>query len=165
MRRGFPLLLFAIRRCLERGSKSPARSESSDGTCASPGPHCWTNVYALSASGSAPDGPLYTDFLAALNVNSSSDGNSFCFANHCDWRIPTIGELQAIISPWHACTTSPCIDPIFGPTQDGNYWSSTSLTGQPSVAWIGFFNAFNGGAIDRLPEDTTLFARAVRGGR
>ena len=146
-------------------SKTGLMWEVKDGTCAAAGPHCWTNLYGSSATGTAPDGALYSDFLATLNLNTSSDGNSVCFANHCDWRIPTIVELQSIISPWHACTASPCIDPTFGATQDGDYWSSTSLVAQPNVAWIGLFNAFNGGAIDHLSKDNALYARAVRGGR
>jgi hypothetical protein len=133
--------------------------EMKDSTCNPVGPHCWTNLYAWSTTGVSADGPLYTDFLAKLNLDSSADGSAVCFANHCDWRLPTIVELQALRL---ACTSGVCIDPIFGPTQDGNYWSSTSLDGQPDAAWLGQFNIMNPSGKDVLPKGIPLFARAVR---
>ena len=57
------------------------------------------------------------------------------------------------------CGTSPCIDPIFGPTQASNYLSSTTIANIPSFAWsVSFFNG-NGSVDDK---DSNSFARAVR---
>jgi len=53
-------------------------------------PHDFRNSYTWS-SGKPwnPDGTLYTMFLAKLNEPP-------CFADHCDWRIPTKEELSSV---------------------------------------------------------------------
>jgi hypothetical protein len=95
--------------------------------------HDVSNPYSWTATGLIPDGTLYTDFLATLNSNSTNDATSVCFANHCDWRIPTIVELQTIIdSTASGCGSgAPCINSAFGPTLTSFYWSSSSLAPNP----------------------------------
>ena len=72
--------------------------------------------------------------------------NAANFAGHNDWRLPselgcngpgvwgppgyTCGssdphELETILLEPYGCGTSPCIDPIFGPTASNRYWSSS----------------------------------------
>ncbi|MGH6835393.1 MAG: DUF1566 domain-containing protein [Methylocella sp.] len=87
------------------------------------------------------DGTVFTMFLATLNnganqKDSASGGESpitGCFANHCDWRLPSVVELKSIFDRDRAagCATGktlglPCINPAFGPTQADSYWSATS---------------------------------------
>lgn len=108
---------------------------------------CYSNTYIWSSTGTLADGTLFTNFLAGLNggdyYSSSVDqivnntGAGVCFANHCDWRIPTIAELQTIFdTALSACGYSlPCIDPAFGPTQANNYWSTSTLASNPNAAW------------------------------
>jgi len=55
--------------------------------------HDVNNLYNWSATASAADGTLFTDFLATLNSDSSASIALTCFANHCDWRIPNVVEL------------------------------------------------------------------------
>jgi Protein of unknown function (DUF1566) len=96
---------------------------------------CYTTMYSWTGAGSAADGQLFTTFLPGLNGGdyySTSAGEDVspapgnCFANHCDWRIPTEPELQTIVDP--ECSSGPpCIDPAFGPTQPSDYWSSSTL--------------------------------------
>ena len=123
---------------------------------------CVHNLYAWSATatGVNPDGTLYTSFLATLNLNTSANGTATCFANHCDWRIPTVVELSSIVS----CGNPNCVNPTFGPGQASYYWSSTSSAPTPSNAWmVGFFD----GSVAVNPKGPVhaTYARAVRGGR
>ena len=124
--------------------------------------HCVHNRYFWSSTVPNPDGTLFTDFLARNNkvFSTSIDGSTVAdvrFAGHCDWRIPNIAELRTIVD----CSRTPCIDPIFGPTQAAHYWSSTTFANLPDGAWHGnFVNDALGGA----PKDSDDYARAVRGG-
>jgi hypothetical protein len=134
---------------------------------ACPDPHNVNNVYQWAPSGTAANGPLFTNFLARINtaLSTSSDGSTVadvCFAGHCDWRIPNIAELRTILLTQFPCSTSPCIDPIFGPTSAFFYWSSTTFAGNPGSAWDVFFND---GGVGFGGKGNGGFARAVRGGR
>lgn len=112
--------------------------------------------------GNPPDGGAFTDFLVKLNTSP-------CFAAHCDWRLPSeegenspftgAKELESILAPF-PCGTSPCIDPIFGPTVAGNYWSATTIATSPNDAWgVNFLDGvFNGN------KGFSLYVRAVRAG-
>lgn len=135
---------------------------------------CYTNTYSWSSSGSAADGTLFTGFIAGLNGGDYlspsagqdvSAGPGSCFANHCDWRIPTIAELQTIFDlSASGCFSGPCIDPAFGPTQASLYWSSSAVAGDASYAW---FANFTLGFVGHPSEFKTndYYARAVRSGR
>ena len=145
--------------------------EKKTGTVGTPNPdlHDVNNSYTWSSvvpPNQNPDGTLFTPFLATLNLDASSSGSSTCFANHCDWRIPTIVELQGILLTPYPCGTSPCIDPTFGPTpaSKSSYWSSSSFAGNPEDAWtVDFNNGFAYGFTGKAYE--VGYARAVRGGR
>ena len=126
--------------------------------------HDVNNTYTWSAASpfTDPSGTLFTTFLATLNLDASGGGSSTCFANHCDWRIPNIVELQGILLATYPCGTSPCIDSAFGPTQASFYWSSSSLAGNPFYAW---FVYFGNGHVSVDGKAYGHYARAVRGGR
>jgi len=68
-------------------------------------------------------------FLGTLNNGTSTDGTTSngCFAGHCDWRLPTIVELQTLLLQPYPCRTSPCIDQaVFAPTVALGYSSATT---------------------------------------
>ncbi len=94
------------------------------------GVHDVNNRYRWSDSEERPDGIAFTEFLIALNDAKSNDGETVtgCFANHCDWRLPQIDELKGIFLSPFSCSTSPCIDSIFGPTQSLYSWSATTTS-------------------------------------
>jgi hypothetical protein len=121
------------------------------------------------AGGGPADGNAFTDFLAELN-----DSVSACFAGQCDWRLPTLTELQTILLN-RECTPSgcscdpppsnPCIDPTLGPTQNAlaanGYWSATSWVVNASNAW----NApFDNSQVYTQAKTSPAFVRAARGG-
>ena len=137
---------------------------------------CTTSQYTWSSSGTLADGTLFTTFIAGLNGGdyySPSTGQDVsmgaapCFANHCDWRIPTVAEFNTIFSATApGCNSGgsagSCIDPAFGPTQEG-YWSSSTLAGVPgNVLFINFFSIAQNGSGDKTSMG---YARAVRGAR
>ena len=103
----------------------------------------------------AENGTAYTDFLADLN-----GGGGFTAVN--GWRLPTFAELQTILLPEkYPCTTVPCIDPTFGPTQADYYSSATTFADGSNYVW---YLHFGGG--DAAADDKTAprYVRAVRGG-
>jgi hypothetical protein len=117
-----------------------------------------------------PDGSAFTDFLAKLNNGASTDGGAMtpitgCFANHCDWRLPTIVELQGIADPTQGLCgggLGACIDPAFGPTLESVYWSSTTDASEVIIAWKVLFDDALVFGIDE--KATFGYVRAVRGG-
>lgn len=141
---------------------------------------CYSNTYDWSATGSAADGTLFTTLIAGLkggDYYNPSIGQiynpglgSACFVNHCDWRIPTVAELQTIIElTAPGCSSgSPCIDPAFGPTQTGVYWSFSSQVASSAnnfFAWHLYFGTSPYGNAGSSAKDEPYYARAVRSGR
>lgn len=130
---------------------------------------CSGSSTSCTNSNGLADGPAFTDFLATLNsgvarFNGESPGPvSGCFANHCDWRLPTATELFELVelnAPGCANGSEPCIDPALGPTQPRLYWSSTTITDEPGLAMV---VDFSDGTANDESKNVDGFARAVRG--
>jgi len=86
------------------------------------------NAYTWTADGpggTAPNGTVFTAFLGGLNgafASSAASPTTGCYAGHCDWRLPVVEEIHAIVD----CTLGqPCFDQaVFGPrsTTQQTYW-------------------------------------------
>jgi hypothetical protein len=136
-------------------------------------PHDVDNRYSWSASDTAPDGTAFTDFLVKLNGGPtgvgdcvvSGDTQTGGFAGHCDWRLPTIAELQTIVdTAVSGCGGgSPCIDPTFGPTAADRCWSASTSAADARFALIVDFSDGSEPSFFKADPPTTS-ARAVRGG-
>lgn len=126
------------------------------------GVHDKDNAYSWGAT-NAPDGTIFTSFLYGLNGATSNDGVSAgtaCFAGYCDWRIPTVQEFAAILTDEIGC--GPCVNAAFGTPQNDHDWAATTVTDDPSRAWIG---AMNGGVVTHVPKTAgPVYGLAVRGG-
>jgi Protein of unknown function (DUF1566) len=119
-------------------------------------PHNVNNTYAWGQLVASPHNPLNRSFLEVLNLDRTKISSATCFANHCDWRIPNIVELQTIL---FACgSPGTCIDPVFGPTQASTFvWSSSVFDG--ASAWgVNFVN----GLVNYFDMTTSHYVRAVR---
>ncbi len=143
----------------EKKTGSDAEANAAD-------PHDADNVYSWCAGFDGAcdnpklpfDGTAATDFLASLN-GASAGG---CYAGHCDWRLPTLEELQTIVLPDASCDAAPCvIDPVFLPSTSSSYWTSTSY--DPALLnGYAYTLRLNDGNVDSSIKDYSLSVRAVR---
>lgn len=122
------------------------------------GIHHVHDVYSWGTSGGLwpANGTAVTQFLATLN---GGGGIASCFSQVCDWRLPTLEELSSILQ--ESCSTSPCIDALFGPNGAQPYWTSEKHANIDHTKPLNL-NVFTNDVGSALPT-TQLHVRAVRG--
>jgi hypothetical protein len=87
-------------------------------------------------AGACEDTTVEVDWQTALQQASNSN-----FANHTDWRVPNVKELQSIVA--FNCL-SPSINTIIFPnTAARGYWSSSPYANDSISAWRVYFNYGN----------------------
>lgn len=142
-------------------------------------PHDANNRYAWSSNGTAPDGPAFTVFLAALNTAG--------FAGHSNWRLPVgLGIGTAYSAPNELASLvdtgvpgcgggSACTPAAFqtGCTPSCNPDDVTCSCTAPAATWTdrtaavatqAWSVAFNDGTTNAVVKTTAAAVRAVRGG-
>jgi len=152
------------RTCLvwEKKVGTPGADDNCTSVTPCPNPHGVNNTYRWSIDAPFnPDGEVFTAFLASLNGGAG-------FAGHTDWRLPSSAgdydfptlqpaELESIVDSG----SIPMIDPSFGPTVKHIYWTSTTVSLSPNLAWHVHFGT---GSVDVVLKNYPFHARAVRGG-
>ena len=96
------------------------------GFCLAGDPHCVNDIYNWSDAHA---------FVSGTTLTGSTVVSPFVGPG---WRLPTVVELRSIFDELvPGCgPTLACIDPIFGPTIAGNYWSSSTNEPGPTFAYI-----------------------------
>lgn len=94
-------------------------------------------------------------------INAESDGAGYLGFN--DWRVPSVQELGSIVDYLLDLPIGvPAIKPVFGPTKNSPYWSSTPAKKDPQEVWeVSFFQ----GSVFATDRANANHVRAVRGGR
>ncbi|HEY2773212.1 MAG TPA: DUF1566 domain-containing protein [Candidatus Binatia bacterium] len=137
--------------------------EKKDGAGAgqSSGPHDVDNLYSWGGAFGAepePNGSVFTDFLAELD-DQLYPHTGHCYAGHCDWRLPSLEELQGIVVP--LCPAPPCvIDPAFLPSPQGGCWTNDVDSDEPYAA-VWAVSGWSGTSGIGAPQNP-WYVRAVR---
>jgi hypothetical protein len=127
------------------------------------GLHDADNSYGWSGNGSQE---TIWDWLEDVNAEGGTG-----FAGHTDWRIPNVKELQSLVSygrvnpavepAFHTACTGGCTVLSCSCTRSTVYWSSSTVAGDPTLAWyLDFFDGFVGAG----GKTDTFAVRGVRGG-
>lgn len=124
--------------------------------------------YSWSLSGSTgPNGTTFSAFLPTLNATR--------FGGYKDWRLPTLQELQTLVSRGAGTPGMPLVPAAFNNncrpgcsvtqcscTTALNYWTVTPNPAYDQQAWYVLFNTGDSGVAFKTLE---FYVRAVRGGQ
>jgi hypothetical protein len=129
------------------------------------GIHDKDQIYSWSLSGQTqPNGDMFTSFIPTLNAAR--------FGGHNDWRVPTLEELETIVSTGGTLPGRPVVPPVFDTncvpgcnitqcscTRPINYWTVSVNPADNRQAWHVLFNTGQSGVGFKTLQ---FAARAVR---
>lgn len=101
--------------------------------------------------------------------------NAAAFAGHVDWRLPSTAgteleptgepaEVETLVDPTSGqCSggTGACVDPVFGPTAELFYWTSSTNPASPATGYV-LHAAVSSGGIGPALREFVAYVRAVR---
>ncbi len=109
------------------------------------------------------NGFMWQDNLEAETVKKDwQKAKRYCknlkLLGYDDWRLPSKSELESIVDK----RRRPAIKNEFSFVSSSGYWSSTTLAGNPSIAWHVYFY---GGYSYYGTKTPNYYVRCVRGGQ
>ncbi len=108
---------------------------------------------------------LIWERFPSANTRNWGDAQVNCnqkiLANRKGWRLPTLQELASLVDPSQTFPALPPGNP-FGNVQSTVYFSATTVTGFPGLAWS---VAFDGGFTGHFGKELLLPTWCVRGGQ
>lgn len=125
----------------------------------------WAGDFVDNGDGTVLDNKtgLMWQKMADNNPRTWENAISYCegleLADHTDWRLPNIKELESITDDNRY---NPAIDTTYFPeTKSSDYWASTTYAYQPAYAcYVSFYQGY----VDYDNKSYSTYARCVRGG-
>lgn len=102
------------------------------------------------------------DNVARTWVDALTHAEGLTLCGFSDWRLPNVNELESLVNLGVTNQATALNAAGFGSVQVGVYWSSTSQTGSPALAW--YVSMFDGN-VNEFAKTSAYFVWPVRAGQ